>query len=401
MSMARRAEPGVMDQPALRRRLILIFAVAAGLTVANNYYAQPLLPFIARSFHSDPATIGLIVTLTQVGYGLGLAFLVPLGDLVNRRRLILLVLSGTTLTLLVTMLAPSLPVLLLASLGVGLTSVVAQILVPFIADLAPAETRGRVVGTVMSGLLIGILLARTAAGLISQLHGWRSVYGVAAILMLALMVTLWYQLPRETRRHRPRVSYWQLLGSLLTLTRDEPVLRRRALYGATIFGAFSVFWTSMAFLLAGPPYGYSQAVIGLFGLAGLAGAIMASVAGRLSDRGLACPATGGFLLAELLSFGLLLWGGHILLAFAAGVVLLDLGAQGVHITNQGVIYALRPDARSRLTTVYMTTYFIGGALGSASSAYVYARVGWSGVCLLGAAYLVVGLAVWLTEWVRR
>jgi predicted MFS family arabinose efflux permease len=381
----------------ISRRLVLVFALACGLTVANTYYAQPLLAIIAHSFHSSAATVGLIVTLSQIGYGLGLAFVVPLGDLVDRRRLIVAILGGTALSLVAAMVAPSLGVLLAASCAIGLTSVVAQILVPFAADLASEADRGRVVGTVMSGLLAGILLARTVAGFVAQLGGWRTMYGIGALLMLGLIAVLWRKLPRSDEERTVRLSYGTLLRSLRTLARSEPVLRRRSFYGACTFAAFGVFWTSMSFLLSRPPFGYSQAIIGLFGLAGLAGALAASFAGRLADRGLASYSTGGFLLVALLSFGLLALGARSVLLLIAGVVLLDLGVQGTHITNQSQIYRLRAEARSRLTTVYMTSYFIGGALGSATSALVFDRAGWSGVCLLGVFYLALAVLFWVTE----
>jgi len=383
------------DAP-LSRRLVLVFAVACGLVVANVYYAQPLLETIARDFHAGSGAVGLVATLTQVGYAVGLALVVPLGDLLDRRRLIVTILCATTLALLAASAAPSVVALALVSLAIGGASVVAQILVPFAATLASDAERGRVVGTVMSGLLIGILLARTVAGLIGQVAGWRTVYGVAAALMVALIVVLWRELPRP-QQHETTLTFGQLLGSLVPLIRKEPVLRRRAVYGALAFAAFSVFWTSVAFLLSRPPFGYSQAIIGLFGLVGVAGALSASVAGRLADRGHARAATGGFLIVTLAAFGLLALGARNVALLAAGVILLDLGVQGAQITNQSEIYRLRPEARSRLTTIYMTSYFVGGAVGSATSAVVFGLAGWSGVCLLGAGYIAAAVAFWLTE----
>jgi predicted MFS family arabinose efflux permease len=248
----------------------------------------------------------------------------------------------------------------------------------------------------MSGLLLGILLARTFSGLVGQVSSWRAVYWLAAALMLLLVVVLRRELPREDP-HRAALSYGSLLRSVGRIALEEPLLRRRAFYGAMVFAAFSVFWTVAAFLLSRPPYNYNQAVIGLFGLAGVAGALCASVAGRLSDRGLSRIATGVFLLCALLSFILLGIGGHMLIPLILGVVVLDLGVQGTHITNQSEIYRLRPEARSRLTTVYMVAYFVGGSAGSATAAIVYARSGWTGVCLLGATFIALALAFWLTE----
>lgn len=379
-------------------RLVVVFAVACGLVVANNYYAQPLLNTLAEFYHTNAGTVGLIVTLAQIGYAAGLLFVVPLGDLVNRRRLIVIALGVTVVALAAMAFAPTLHFLLGAALLVGLFSVVAQVLVPFAASLAAERERGKVVGAVMSGLLIGVLLARTFAGLVGQVWGWRAVYGVAAVLMLGLIVVLARELPADNRSGTLTApAYARLLLSVGTLLREEPVLRRRAVYGGLTFGAFSVLWTSIAFLLARPPYGYNQAVIGLFGLLGAAGALCASIAGRLADRGWARFSTGAFLFAELAAYGLLAFGGRALLALVVGIVVLDLGAQGAHITNQSEIYRLRPEARSRLTTAYMTAYFVGGAAGSATSAFVYGHAGWAGVCLLGAAFPALALVLWLTE----
>lgn len=386
------------SHPALSRRLILVLAVACGLMVANLYYAQPLLDDIARAFGVGSGAAGLVVTLTQLGYAAGLLLLVPLGDRMDRRRLVFTILGGSVAALLAATVAPSVGALAAAGVVIGLTSVGAQVLVPFAATLAGDNARGRVVGQVMSGLLLGILLARVASGLLGQAVGWRAVYASAAALMVALGVVLWHELPRiPIAADAARGSYGDLLRSVGTLICEEPILRRRMAYGALGFAAFSVLWTSIAFLLARPPYGYGQATIGAFGLLGAAGALCASFAGRLADRGLTRPATGGFLLTVLVAFGLLaLGGGGQLVPLIAGVLLLDLGVQGVQVTNQSVIYRLRPEARSRITTAYMTAYFLGGALGSATAAATFAR-GWTAVCLLGAGYVALALGLWGAE----
>lgn len=391
------AEPRDMGLP---RRLMLVFAIACGLVAANIYYAQPMLETIARQFHASSATVGQIVTLSQLGFAVGLLLLVPLGDLLDRRRLIAATLALAVAALIAMALAPALPVLLGAALVIGLTSVVAQILVPFAATLANDANRGRVVGFVMSGLLLGILLSRTLAGLVNQVAGWRAVYGGAAVLIAVLIVILWRELPDVTRP-ASGTSYGRLLRSVFVIAREEPLLRRRAAYGALAFASFSALWTSIAFLLARPPYSYNQAVIGLFGLVGVAGALAASAAGRWADRGLVRATTGGFIIVTLLSWGLIALGGASLLALIAGILLLDLGVQGIHITNQSEIYRLRPEARSRITAVYMTTYFLGGALGSATSATFYAIAGWPGVAALGAVFIALALALWLTELTRK
>lgn len=387
---------GLTSSARMSPRLVLVFAVATGLVVANNYYAQPILNTIAREFHSTAGEAGLIVTMSQVGYALGLLFVLPLADVLDRRRLIITVLGGTTLSLVAAALAPSMTLLIAVSLAVGVTSVVAQVLVPFAASLASSAERGRIVGTVMSGLLLGILLARTFSGLVTQVAGWRAVYWVAAVLMLAVIVVLWRELPRVPRAAEG-LSYGQLLASVVHLARTEPVLRRRSIYGALTFATFSVFWTTMAFLLARPPYRFGEAVIGLFGIAGVAGALCASIAGRLADRGWSRATTGVALLLVLASYGLLALGARNLVALILGVVVLDMGAQGTHITNQSEIYRLHPEASSRLNAVYMTAYFIGGAIGSATAGAIYVRAGWPGVCILGAVYPLIALAYWLTE----
>jgi predicted MFS family arabinose efflux permease len=362
--------------------------------VANLYYAQPLLSRLGSELHVSPGTAGLLVTLPQAGYAAGLMLLVPLGDLLERRRLVVTILVLTALALAGEALSPSFAVLALFAVCIGVTSVVAQILVPFAATLAADHERGRVVGTVMSGLLVGILLARTAAGVIGQYLGWRAVYGIAAVLMLGLGAVLHRELPAS--RERAALPYGALLRSTLALLRDDRVLRLRCFYGAVVFATFSIFWTSLAFLLSSPPYGYGESLIGLFGLAGMAGVAAASVAGRLADRGLQRWTTGVGLVVVLVSFGILAVGQNSVVALIAGVVLLDLGVQGVHITNQSVVYERRSDAPSRLTSVYLTSYFAGGAAGSAMSAFLYAGHGWLGVTLLGAAVSGAGLAAWLT-----
>ncbi len=375
--------------------LVYIMAIACGVSVANIYYAQPLLDTLAHSFHVTNTTAGLIVTMTQLGYAAGLMFVVPLGDLLERRRLIVSVSLCTALALAAAAIAPHMGVFVAASLAIGLTAVVAQILVPFAAHLAQDSQRGRVVGRVMSGLLLGILLARVASGVIADTLGWRSLFWIASGLMLAQAVVLARALPRTVPESR--LSYPGLLASVLALLRDEPLLRRRTAYGVLMFASFSAMWTALPFLLAGPTYQYNDAVIGLFGLLGAAGALCASFAGHLHDHGHTRPATGGFMLLIVAAFTVLgVWGQH-LSAVVIGIVLQDLGMQGTQILNQSTIYQLRPEARSRITTAYMTLFFLGGAAGSALSAWIYGLWGWPGVSGLGAACGLLGLALWLTE----
>ena len=378
--------------------LVLIMATATGLAVASNYFPQPLLPTMARDLGLSTTKAGVIVTTAQLGYAAGLLFLVPLGDLIERRGLIVVMALLSAAGLLTTALAPTLSMVLVGTALTGLFSVVAQILVPFAATLAAPEKRGKVVGTVMSGLLLGILLARTVAGALTSLGGWRTVYFTGAGAMVVATLVLRRALPRY---HQPvDLSYFRLLLSIFALFRDEPVLRLRALIGAATFGTFSVFWTSMAFQLAGPPHRMSPSTIGLFGLVGVAGALAASSAGRLADRGKGGWATGGGLLVLLGSWAPLALVRYSMAAFLVGVLLLDLAVQGVHISNQAAIYRIRPEARNRLTAAYMTSYFLGGAAGSLGSAAAFGRFGWMGVVVLGATLSAFGGIVWTVVQLR-
>jgi predicted MFS family arabinose efflux permease len=358
-------------------------ALATGAAVANNYFAQPLLPVIGRDLHLSAGTAGLIVTVAQLAYAASLFFVLPLGDLLERRRLVVTLSLATAVGLVWFGLSPRGPLILAAAAAVGSTTVMAQVLVPFAASLASDGERGRVVGTVMSGLLVGVLLARTVAGALAQLGTWRTVYLASAGVMLLQALVLNRALPRW--RNTERLPYGRILASTLRLALEEPLLRLRAAYGFLSFATFSVLWTSMAFLLA-HRYHLGPALIGLFGLAGAAGALTATRAGRRSDRGLlrsTTLATSGLL---VLAWAPLWLGSRSLWPFVVGIVLLDIGAQGLHISNQGAIYRIRPEARSRVTSVYMVTYFCGGALGSALSTRVYASAGWNGVSLLGAGF---------------
>jgi predicted MFS family arabinose efflux permease len=375
--------------PRLTGALVFVMAVATGAVVANLYYAQPLLHQVAATFHVGPAAASLIITCTQIGYAAGLVLVVPLGDLHPRRPLVVLVFCVAAVALVACAVAPDLWLFEAASVAVGCASVAGQIMVPFAADLAEPERRGRVVARIMTGLLTGILLARTVSGLVAQVAGWRAIYWLSAGLMLVFAVLLSRVLPSEPVR--PHVRYVDLVRSSFRFLLDEPVLRRRAFHGACAFAAFSVLWTSLAFLLSGSPYHYSNAVIGLFGLVGVAGVAAANLAGKLADSarvGITTVACGALLTA---SFGLLAAGRTSLAALLAGIVVLDIGTQGMQITNQAVIYGLAPEARSRINSAYMFCYFVGGAIGSVASGVVLATWGWDGVCGIGAAFGVLTL----------
>lgn len=375
--------------------LVFVMAVAAGVSVANLYYAQPLLHTLARSFAVSNGAAGSIITMTQLGYAIGLVLLVPLGDLLERRRLITRVLIGAVAALVAAALSPRMLGFDVACFFVGITAVVAQVLVPFAAHLARDEDRGRVVGRVMSGLLMGILLARVASGFISDVFGWRAVFWIAAGLMLLQTAVLARVLPAEPAQTRQ--SYGTLLLSIVHLMRDEAVLRQRILYGMSVFAAFSVLWTSLPFLLSPSPYGYSDSLIGMFGLLGAAGALMASFAGHLHDHGHSRSGTGSALAMTVIGFLIMgVWPYHVA-AIIVGIVLLDLGVQGTQILNQSTIYTLRPEARSRITTAYMTCFFIGGAVGSVVAAAAFTHFGWTGVAVAGGSFGMIGFLFWLAE----
>ncbi len=386
----------------ISRPLVVLLAIACGSTVANMYYAQPLLPTLGRAFGTSTGTTGLLVTVGQIGYVGGLAFLVPLGDLVERRRLITSVMFATVVFQAVAAAAPDIEVFASMALLVGLTTFVAQVIVPMSAHLAAEHEQGRVVGLVMSGLLIGVLLSRTVSGLIAQLLGWRAVFAFAALLMIVLGTVMRRALPKV--KPTSDLAYRSALASVLSLIRHEPVLRMRMLLGGCVFGCFSLLWTSLAFLLSGvhgSHFDYGNATIGLFGLAGVAGAATAQVAGRLADGGHNRVVTTVTLLATASSFGVLFLGAHSVIVLILGIMLLDLGVQGTQISNQSAIYQLDPNARSRITTAYMTAYFLGGTVLSAVAGALYAADGWGAICILGAATGAAGTLAWALVTFRR
>jgi predicted MFS family arabinose efflux permease len=377
------------------RRLIALLAVGCGATVANLYYAQPLLSAIAAAFGVSDGTAGLLVTVSQVAYGLGLVFLAPLSDLVDRRKLVAVLLSIACVASAGAAAAPQFALLALAIGVASATSVVAQVLVPFAATLAPEGERGQVVGMVMSGLLSGVLLARTLAGLVAGAAGWRTVFALAAVGMAVLGVALWRVMPRL--RPSTDLGYRALLASIGALIRREPVLRRRMLFGACGYAGFSLVWTTLTFLLSDPPFDYGESTIGLFGLVGLGGAIAAMRMGRLHDRGHGRIATGVVLAAILLSWPILYFGRESVPAIILGLVLIDFGVQAQNVLSQGVIYALGRETTGRVTTAYVTSNFTGGAIGSASGAIAWSTGGWLPVCAVGFAIAATALLAWLTE----
>ena len=373
--------------------VILLFAVACGLAVGNVYYAQPLLDAMAEAFNMDPATIGIVVTLTQVGYGVGLLLLVPLGDLLNRRRLIVTQTLLSALALLMIAFAQGRTGLLIGMALTGLLAVVTQVLVAYAATLAIPAQRGRVVGVITSGIVVGILLARAVAGGMADLAGWRSIYLLSAGLTLLMALLLFRVLPKQEVT-QPSQSYTALIGSVFTLFREEPVLRQRAILAFLTFASAMVLWTPMVLPLSAPPLSLSHTQIGLFGLAGAAGALGAARAGHWADRGRGQWTSGLSLLLMLASWLPIAFTPSSLWALLLGVITLDLGLQAVHVTSQSMIYSVRPQAQSRLTAGYMLFYSTGSALGSISSTAMYAWGGWVGVCLLGAGINAVALSYW-------
>jgi len=377
----------------LSRATTLLFALAAGLSVANTYYAQPLLDTMARDFAIAPATIGLVVTLTQVGYGLGLIFIVPLGDIVDRRRLIAGQGLLSVIALVSIALAGSAGMLFASLAAMGLMAVVIQILVAFAATLAPPQKRGATVGIVTSGIVIGILGARFVAGLLADLGGWRAVYMTSAVLTLAMVLLLLRALP-SGQPSASTDSYLAILRSTPILFLQDRILLVRGLLALLVFAAFSTLWTALVLPLSAAPFSYSHTQIGLFGLVGMTGALAATGAGRLADRGLGQWTSGISLLLLLASWGLIALLPRSIPIFLIGIVLLDLAVQAVHVTNQSIIFNRHPEARSRLVGGYMVFYSIGSATGAIASTMAYAFSGWPGVSALGAVFSAAAMLIW-------
>lgn len=385
---------GFEHSPGLSPSLTLLFSITCALAVGNVYFAQPLLDSMAQSLGVDSSMIGIVVTATQVGYALGLLFIVPLGDLVNHKRLILAQVLLSALALAAVGAAQQWLALLSAMIVMGLLAVVVQVLVAYAAALATPSQRGQAVGTVTSGIVLGILLARFTSGVIADIAGWRAVYFVSSGLMLTLAAVLWKSVP-VTAVPRHQDSYLTLIRSLFTLFITEPTLRARGLLAMLIFAAFSVLWTSMVLPLSAPPLSLSHTAIGLFGLAGVAGALAARRAGRWADQGLGQRVTGISLGLLTLSWLPIAFAQTSLVALVCGVVLLDFAVQAVHVSNQSIIFAARPDAHSRMVGAYMCFYSVGSALGAAAATQVYALWGWMAVSLLGASISAAALVLWV------
>lgn len=379
--------------------LIMLLAAACGIIVANLYYAQPLVGVISSSIGLSANSFGFIVTLTQIGYVVGLLFVVPMGDIIENKRLIIVSLLLTAVALAITALSKQALPFLAASFVIGVGSVAAQVLVPFASYLAPESSRGRVVGNVMSGLLLGIMLARPVSSLVADFFGWHAVFALSAAAILILVIVLWKVLP--ARKPSLDTSYTALLGSMWHLLRTTPILRRRAAYHACVFATFSLFWTTVPLLLSSPIFGFSQKEIALFALVGVAGAVAAPVAGRLADCGWTRPATGIALITVIVSVLLPLMihtGSPIGVAvLVISAILLDAGVSANLVLGQRAIFSLNPEIRGRLNGLFMAIFFFGGAIGSAIGGWIYATGGWSAALWIGMEFPIIAILYFVTE----
>ncbi|GIP14707.1 MFS transporter [Paenibacillus montaniterrae] len=393
----------VPTEKSVSPALIFILAAACGIIAANLYYAQPLIGSIGSTIGLSSGATALIVTLTQIGYGIGLLFIVPLGDILENRKLILSLLLITAVVLTIAAVIKSAILFLTASLVIGVGSVAAQILVPYAAHLSPEAVRGRNVGNVMSGLLLGIMLARPISSLVAEYMGWRAIYFISAALMFVLALVLAKALP--SRKPSIATAYPALLHSMLHLLKTTAALRRRAIYHACVFGTFSLFWTTVPLVLTSTPFHFTQKEVALFALVGVMGAIVAPAAGRMADRGWVRPATGWALAIVIFSMLLpLLVPSSSVLAvpiLVAAAILLDMGVSANMVLGQRVIFSLGAEFRSRLNGLYMAIFFLGGAIGSAAGGWAYAIGGWEAALLIGIALPAIAMAYYATELSRK
>ena len=373
--------------------LVFLMAFAIGVTIASNYYAQPLLHSITHDLNIAVEHAGSIIMAAQFSYAVGLLFITPLGDKFERKHLIIILMVLSTCGLIVSALSKNLWMLIVGTSMTGLFSTVAQVLIPFAATLAKPEQRGKIVGTLMSGMLLGILLGRAFAGAISTIADWHYVYWIATGIMVIVTLLLWSSLP--TYRNTININYFQLLWSISSLYKQEPILRIRSLLAVISFALFSLLWTPLAFLLSNDPYHYSDFIIGLFGIAGAAGALGSPIVGRLSDKGKGWLATTIGLCLLLLSWLPLSFAQYSIIALILGVVILDFSVQVTHVSNMSAIYQIRPEARSRINTGYMVCYFIGGMLGSVGSTYLFSHYGWIAIIVSGTILGLIGIICWL------
>ncbi|WP_234090109.1 MFS transporter [Enterobacter asburiae] len=380
------------------RSMVWLFSTASGLSVANVYYAQPLLDALANDFSISHAAVGGVVTATQIGCALALLLVVPLGDKVDRRRLMAVQLIALVVALVSVSMAQSSSALLIGMLATGmLGTAMTQGLIAYAASAASPHEQGRVVGAAQGGVFIGLLLARVFAGGISDIAGWRGVYLCAAALMLMIALPLWWRLP-TLPAVTATMSYPRLIGSMLTLLRQEKMLQIRGVLALLMFASFNIFWSALVLPLSAPPFNFSHTAIGAFGLAGAVGALAAGRAGRWADRGYAQRTSAAALSILLLAWWPLSLMDRSLGILLIGIILLDLGGQALHVTNQSMIFRTRPEAHSRLVGLYMLFYAVGSGLGALGTTMTYACAGWPGVCLLGASVSLLALVFW---WLTR
>jgi predicted MFS family arabinose efflux permease len=376
----------------LSKTNVLFMAVCTGLIVANLYYCQPLIVLIANEFKIPEANAGTITYLTQAGYAIGLFFMVPLGDKIERKKQILMTTFASVIALIIAATAQSFFILQIASLLLGITSIVPQLILPLAASLTAPEQRGKVVGTIMSGLLVGILLSRTLSGFIGQLFGWRSMFWIAAVICLLIFFAIQRKFP--VNKPQFQGSYGQLIQSLFGLIKTQPVLREATLINVFCFAQFGAFWTTMVLLLSGEPFGFNSATIGLFGIVGASGALAAPLVGKMGDKGNPRVAVGYGCLLMLISFITFYFSIESFIGIAIGIVFLDVGIQGVHISNQTRVYSLLPEARNRLNTVFMSLSFLGTAAGSAYGLFLWKLGGWHAVAVGCAILAILALTVY-------
>lgn len=392
------AAPASALSNATPRSLVLLFAIACGLSVANVYYAQPLLDALAQDFNMSLASVGIVITATQIGCALALLLLVPLGDKLDRRRLMAGQLLALVAALFLVASATSASLLLVGMMAVGLLgTAMTQGLIAYAASVAQPHEQGQVVGTAQGGVLIGLLLARVFSGGISDWLGWRGVYMCAALLMLAIALPLWRKLPR-INTPPTALSYPQLLASMLKLLRQDRVLQVRGMLALLMFCAFNVFWSALVLPLSAPPFSFSHSLIGAFGLVGAVGAWAATRAGHWADQGWGQRTSFWALVILLLAWWPLSMLHQSIWALVVGIVLLDIGGQALHVTNQSLIFKHQSEAHSRLVGLYMLFYAVGSGLGALATTQVYAQAGWQGVCLLGAGVSFLALVFW---WATR
>jgi len=385
------------SQPSapLTPALIWVMSLASAAAVANIYYNQPMLADMMRTFRVGPRDIGLVATFTQLGYAIGMPLFVPLGDFVERRRLLVSLFLAVAASLVATAMAQNLVWIVAASFLVGVTTVIAQIMIPLAAELAPPGQQGRTIGMILSGALLGILLARTISGTTAKYFGWRMMYWVAAVVALLFALLLQLQLPRVPGKSG--MTYKQLIASIFRLVIEQPKLRQVSFIAAMFFASFIAFWTTLVFLLETPPYHYGSQTAGLFGLVGATGVMVAPIAGRQADRRSPRFVVGIALVVVLGAFAAFWFLGFQLWGLVLGVILLDAGVQGAQVANQSSVLALLPEARNRVNTVYMISYFSGGSIGSLLGSWAWGRWHWHGVCACGIGFMLLAAAVFLAR----